>query len=97
MDPADSNISLVEKVTPFTHVDNYAGAQKLMDAYLIPGSYIKLRYYLKIHFRPEFFKIRITFPDIPDRKNGKNPEFLFKLQISHHIKSLLKKQSFNIL
>ncbi len=60
IDPADSNISLVEKVTPYTNVDNYAGAQKLMDAYLVPGSYIKLRYYLKTQLRPEFFKIRIA-------------------------------------
>ena len=31
MVPGDPNISLVERVTPYTHVDNYAGAQKLLD------------------------------------------------------------------
>ncbi len=60
IEPADSNISLVEKVTPFTNVDNYAGAQKLLDAYLVPGSYVKLRYYLKTELKPEFFKIRLA-------------------------------------
>lgn len=60
IEPADSNISLVEKVTPYTNVDNYAGAQKLLDAYLVPGSYIKLRYYLKTELQPEFFKIRLA-------------------------------------
>ena len=35
--PGDANISIVQKVTPYTSVDNYAGAQKLLDMYLIHG------------------------------------------------------------
>src|SRR5665213_3277244 len=31
--PGDSNISIVQKVTPYSNVDNYAGAQKLLDMY----------------------------------------------------------------
>ncbi len=58
--PGDSNISLIQKVTPYTNVDNYAGAQKKLDMYLVPGSSIKLRYYLKTQLRAEFFKIRIA-------------------------------------
>ncbi|MCD4770616.1 MAG: hypothetical protein K8R35_10675, partial [Bacteroidales bacterium] len=29
--PGDSNLSIVQKVTPYTNVDNYAGAQKKLD------------------------------------------------------------------
>ncbi|MEN8228855.1 MAG: heparinase II/III family protein, partial [Bacteroidota bacterium] len=58
--PGDSNLSIVQKVTPYTHVDNYAGAQKKFDAYMVPGSTIKLRYYLKTELDPEFFKIRLA-------------------------------------
>jgi hypothetical protein len=29
--PGDPNISIVQRVTPYTQVDNYAGAQKLLD------------------------------------------------------------------
>ncbi|MBT4485431.1 MAG: hypothetical protein HOC71_17330, partial [Candidatus Latescibacteria bacterium] len=49
MVPGDPNISIEQKVTPYTNVDNYAGVQKLFDAYLVPGSSITLRYYLKTH------------------------------------------------
>ncbi len=58
--PGDSNLSIVQKVTPYTHVDNYAGAQKKLDVYLVSGSYIKLRYYLKTQLDPKFFKIRLA-------------------------------------
>lgn len=45
--PGDKNISLVQKVTPYTAVDNYAGAQKLLEIMLAPGSTIRFRYYIK--------------------------------------------------
>lgn len=60
MVPGDPNISIVQKVTPYTPVDNYAGAQKLMDMYLMPGAKITFRYYLKTNMSPEFFKIRLA-------------------------------------
>jgi hypothetical protein len=41
--PGDSNVSIVQKVTPFANVDNYAGAQKLLDMYLVPESTIRFR------------------------------------------------------
>lgn len=58
--PGDRNISIIQRVTPYTNVDNYAGAQKKLDAFLVPGSVIGLRYYLKTELQPEFFKIRIA-------------------------------------
>ncbi|MCK4345615.1 MAG: heparinase II/III family protein [Bacteroidales bacterium] len=58
--PGDSNLSIVQKVTPYTNVDNYAGAQKKLDMCLVSGSNIKLRYYLKTQLDPEFFKIRLA-------------------------------------
>lgn len=58
--PGDPNISIVQIVTPYTNVDNYAGAQKELDAYLIPGSSIALRYFLKSQLTAEYFKIRIA-------------------------------------
>jgi hypothetical protein len=58
--PGDPNISLVQKVTPYSPVDNYAGAQKKLDMVLAPGSLISLRYYLKTQLRPEFIKIRLA-------------------------------------
>lgn len=58
--PVDPNISIVQKVTPYTNVDNYAGAQKKLDMYLIQNSSISLKYYLKTHLPAEFFKIRIA-------------------------------------
>ena len=36
------------------------GAQKLLDMYLVPGSTIKFRYYLKSHLPFEYFKVRIA-------------------------------------
>ena len=41
--PGDPNISIVQKVTPYTNVDNYTGAQKKLDMYAVPGSTIILR------------------------------------------------------
>jgi len=58
--PGDPNISLVQKVTPYTNVDNYAGAQKELDMYLVPGSTVRLRYYLKTELKPAFFKVRLA-------------------------------------
>jgi len=75
MVPGDPNISIVQKVTPYTHVDNYAGAEKLFDIWLVPGSMVTLRYYIKSHLPVEFFKVRLaagpdgtvdfTIPDPP--------------------------------
>ncbi|MCK4336346.1 MAG: heparinase II/III family protein [Candidatus Aminicenantes bacterium] len=61
--PGDPNLSLVQKVTPYAHVDNYAGAQKILDMYLIPGSSIKLRYFLKSYRKADFFKICVAAGD----------------------------------
>ena len=58
--PGDPNISIELKVTPYTHVDNYAGAQKLLDMYIVPGSSVTLRYYLKSHLPAEYFIVRFA-------------------------------------
>lgn len=58
--PGDPNLSLVQKVTPYSHNDNYAGAQKLLDMYLLPGATIAFRYYLKTHVAGEWLKIRFA-------------------------------------
>ncbi len=58
--PGDPNISLVQKVTPYSSVDNYAGAQKLLDMYLVRDSKIRLRYYLKSNSSVDFFKVRLA-------------------------------------
>jgi hypothetical protein len=58
--PGDPNISIVQKVTPYTNVDNYAGAQKLLDMYLVPGAKISFRYYLKTNENAEFVKVRFA-------------------------------------
>lgn len=60
MVPGDPNISIEQKVTPYTNVDNYAGAQKLLDMYLTPGSSVTLRYYLKTNLPVEYFKVRFA-------------------------------------
>lgn len=60
MVPGDPNISIVQKVTPYTNVDNYAGAQKLLDMYLVEGSTISFRYYLKTNIPVEYFKVRLA-------------------------------------
>ncbi|MCE5248745.1 heparinase II/III-family protein [bacterium] len=66
MVPGDPNIALVQKVTPYTNVDNYAGAQKELDMYFVPGSTVSLRYYLKTELRPEYIKVRLAAG--PDKK-----------------------------
>jgi len=58
--PGDPNISIVQKVTPYSSVDNYAGAQKLLDMYLVPDSSITLKYYLKSHMPFEYFLVRLA-------------------------------------
>lgn len=76
--PGDPNISIVQKVTPYTAVDNYAGAQKLLDMYLVPGSELTFRCYLKSHLDHEWYKVRfaagdygkldVTLRDIPSNE-----------------------------
>ncbi|MEX2573356.1 MAG: hypothetical protein WD317_03625 [Balneolaceae bacterium] len=69
--PGDSNISLVQKVEPYTSLypneggtpDSYAGAQKLLDMYLVPGSEIRFRYYIKTHQPAAFFTVRLAGGD----------------------------------
>lgn len=58
--PGDPNISIVQKVTPYTAVDNYAGAQKLLDMYLIPGATLSFRYYLKANQDCAWYKVRLA-------------------------------------
>lgn len=58
--PGNPNLSIVAKVTPYSHVDNYVGAQKLLDMYLTRGAKIKFRYYLKTNNYVEFLKVRFA-------------------------------------
>jgi hypothetical protein len=58
--PGDPNTSLVERVTPYAPFENYAGAQKVLDAWFRPGSSVRLRFYLKTELKPEFLKIRLA-------------------------------------
>jgi len=58
--PGDPNLSLVQKVTPYTHVDAYAGAVKEVDAYFTPDSTIAFRYYLKTHLPVEHLVVRLA-------------------------------------
>ncbi|MDH3651015.1 MAG: heparinase II/III family protein, partial [Saprospiraceae bacterium] len=58
--PGDPNISIVQKVTPYTVVDNYSGAQKLLDMYLVPGATLSFRYFLKTNQDCEFYKARFA-------------------------------------
>lgn len=60
MIPGDPNISIVQYVTPYSHVDRYAGAQKKLDMVLIPSSRITARFYIKSHLPAEFIKLRIA-------------------------------------
>ncbi|MBK8504422.1 MAG: hypothetical protein IPL46_20785 [Saprospiraceae bacterium] len=62
--PGDPNISIVQKVTPYTAVDNYAGAQKLLDMFLVPGSTISFRYFLKSNQPCAWFKLRFAAGDL---------------------------------
>ena len=61
--PDDPNISIVQKVTPYTQADNYAGAQKLLDMYLVPGAKLSFRFFLKTNLSAEFYKIRLAAGD----------------------------------
>ncbi len=58
--PGDPNISLVERVTPYSPGDAYAGAQKLLEFRLAPGTAIRLRVYLKTQLGAEFVKVRLA-------------------------------------
>lgn len=58
--PDNPNLSIVAKVTPYSNVDNYAGAQKLLDMYLVPGAKVRFRYYLKTNLNGEFLKVRFA-------------------------------------
>lgn len=58
--PGDPNLSIVAKITPYSHVDNYVGAQKLLNMYLVPGSSVKFRYYLKTNQSVGFLKVRFA-------------------------------------
>ncbi len=60
MVPGDANISVVQKITAFTNVDAYAGAQKLLDMYLTSDSKLSFRYYLKSNTAAESYKIRFA-------------------------------------
>ena len=53
--PGDPNLSIEQLITPYTNVDNYAGAQKKLDMYLVPESTISLRYLVKTNLPVEFF------------------------------------------
>ena len=60
MVPGDPNISVVQQVRAFTNVDAYAGAQKLLDMYLVPEAKINFRYYLKSNSSSEYYKLRFA-------------------------------------
>lgn len=62
--PGDPNISVVQKITAFTNVDAYAGAQKLLDMYLVPGAKLNFRFYLKSNTPSEYYKIRFAAGDL---------------------------------
>lgn len=55
--PGDPNISVVQKVTAFSNVDTYAGAQKLLDLFLVPEAKLSFRYYLKSNTKSESLKV----------------------------------------
>ncbi len=60
MMPGDPNLSIEHTVTPYADSDAYAGAQKLLDMYLAPGSVVSLRYNIKTDLSPEYLKIRFA-------------------------------------
>jgi len=60
MVPGDPNLSVEQVVTPYSPVDCYAGAQKLLNMYLVPGSSVALRYYLKSHLPFASVTLRIA-------------------------------------
>ena len=58
--PGDPNICLVQRVTPYSHVDSYAGAQKLINMYIKSGATISFRYYVKTTDKASSFKVRFA-------------------------------------
>ncbi|MEJ7693939.1 hypothetical protein, partial [Daejeonella sp.] len=75
MVPGDANISVVQKVTAFTNVDAYTGAQKLLDMYLTSDSKLTFRYYLKSNTAAESYKIRFAAGEFGKLEYTiKNPE-----------------------
>jgi hypothetical protein len=58
--PDNPNVSIVQRVTPYTHVDAYAGAQKRFDIYLRENSLITFKCYIKSHLPAEFVKVRFA-------------------------------------
>ena len=60
MVPGDPNISLEQKVYSYTNVDTYAGAQKLLDIFLVPGAKVSFRYYIKYNQPAEYLIVRFA-------------------------------------
>jgi hypothetical protein len=58
--PGDPNVSLIERVTPYSPFECYAGAQKVLDAWFLPGSSVSMRVYLKTQLRAESLKVRLA-------------------------------------
>jgi hypothetical protein len=58
--PGEANASLIERVTPYSSFECYAGAQKVLDAWFQPGSSVSLRVYLKTQLQVEFLKVRLA-------------------------------------
>ena len=58
--PGDANICLEQTFPAFWHQDAYAGAQKLLDLYLVPDSTLSLRFYIKSHIPAAFVKVRLA-------------------------------------
>ncbi|MEN6561782.1 MAG: heparinase II/III family protein [Acidobacteriota bacterium] len=56
----DPNISLIQRLAPGSAFEAYAGAQKVLDAWLVPGSKIGFRFYLKTELAAEFLKVRLA-------------------------------------
>ncbi|HOW86355.1 MAG TPA: heparinase II/III family protein [Candidatus Aminicenantes bacterium] len=56
----DPNISLIQRVTPHSPFEAYAGAQKVLDAWLVPGSRVGFRYYLKTELAAEYLRVRLA-------------------------------------
>ena len=73
--PGDPNWSIEHKITPYTPVDNYVGAQKLLDMYLVPDSSLRFRYYLKVNQPVEHLKVYLAAgPEGKLEVTIKNPE-----------------------
>lgn len=59
----DPNVSIVQLVTPKSHNDAYAGAQKKLGMYLTPASSVTARMYIKSHLPAEYVKVRLASGD----------------------------------